>query len=622
MVSASGPEAAFTVVARDRAIKVLDTISAKLGTTTAQMGRLAQAALRATAVFQGLAVALPIVIGLLSGLIAGATIPNMIEFAVASRRARIQLQFMGLDATNARAAVEAFSAALDRATATSLLQNADAVAGVAVAGADLAIALGLMAQELSTITGLDVTEVFNALIQARLFDNIEPLLKLVGGLNNLGISLGEIQKLTGTELIILLGEFLSAENVTHAEGLAAAFTRLSEITLPGREAISEFVTAFLLILVLSLEERILSVQDNFRTIILGALTGAMIFAGRGLGRQLAGGILIGLLTFFLLNFNSTIKTAFEDPLLLANIIAVAIILGKVSGRGFVAGIVLAIAVALLPGLKAEFDRLATSDQISVSVFLLGTVMALAFRQRFITALALGSVLAEIAKGITSGKEGSEARLGFGAAGATIGAFFGAGLIGAVVGFFIGTTLFDIIEDTGWFRGIEFAISLINTLFENAVVTVARFTIIGINKLLDGVSIVINEFIGTINIIINALNRINPLGNIPLLDPIDIADIPTDRFLPIPLPEGVRPPRNQGGSQPGFGGFGGNGPRQGITEDQGIFRGISNLELSSQPLIIQLVLDRKVIEEVSINALRREIRFKSGLSPGSIVGTNG
>lgn len=615
MVSASGPEAAFTVVARDRAIKVLDAISTKLGTTTQQMSRLTSAALRASAIFHGLSIIIPVVGGLLAALIAGAIIPNMIEFAIASRRARIQLQFMGLDATNARAAVEAFSNALDRATATSLLQNKDAIAGVALAGADLAISLGLLADELATVTGLDVTEVFNALIQARLFDNVEPLLRLVGGITGLSDSLGDLSDKSPEEIIQLLMDFLTAEHVTNAEGLAAAFKRLSEITLPTREGIGELVTSFLLILVLSFEERLTLVQDNIKTIVLAILTGGMLTAGRGLGVSLGTGLLLGLITFLLLDFENTIDTAFENPLIVANILAAAIILGQVAGKGMVAGIVIALGLLLLPGLKDQFDKLSRDAQLELTVVFLGTALGIVLRQKLIASLGLGLALSSIAKDLATGAEGGNTRIAFGLVGAVIGAILGKSIVTATIGFFVGTTLFDLIEDTGWFRDIEFVFILIDTVMKNILTSIARNTITIFESALNGIIMGIQTFIDDLNDAIRLMNNLFP-GNIPLIPDLPRATIPVPGGLdPVDLPtrREARPPTPTDRS----GGIPGQVPRIGPEGVQGIFRGISDTTGEQQPLVIQLILDRKVIEEISINALRREIRFKSGLTPGSL-----
>ncbi len=600
MVSASGPEAAFTVVARDKALKLIETLSAKLATATARFGQLASIALRATAVLQGMALVLPFVAGLISTLIAGATIPNMISFAIASRRARIQLQFMGLDATNARAAVESFSAALDRSTATSLLQNADAIAGVAVAGADLAIGLGLLAKELATITGLDVTEVFNALIQARLFDNVEPLLRLVGALNALGISLGDLEGLTGGQIIDLLRKLLSPETVTNAEGLAAAMERLSEVTLPTREAISELVIAFLLVLIASLEERIRILQDDFGQVVLGALTGAMLGAGRGLGGILAGAVLGALGTVLILDFANTLKTAFQNPLLVASILAIAATVGSVTGKGFIVALVLAAAVGLLPGLKEQFDKLSEADKIGVVILTAATAFGVAFGIKFIQALALGEILRQAALAIAVGDESDKTKLAFGVAGAAIGAFFGRSLIGGIIGFFAAQTLFELIKDTGWFANIELVANVVIFVFKTA--KAAAF------RLFDGLEFVIklvlggiiNSFITDVNRVINLLNRVGfRISPVPLLpDPeftptIPFPTFPTRRVLSpkeqeldfnFPVPEGLIP------------------------------RGREAPEI----ITINLILDRKVIATVAVDAVRREFKFKSGIVSGFAI----
>ena len=603
MVSASGPEAAFTVIARDRASKILDSLNAKLGTTTQQFSRLTSIVLRATAVLQGLALVLPVVGALIAGMIAGVTIISMIEFSVATRRARLQLQFMGLDATNARAATDALSAALDRATATSLLQNKDAVAGVAVAGADLAVALGLMAQELALITGLDVTEVFNALIQARLFDNVEPLLRLVGGITDLGISLSDLAKTSPEGMLEFLQQFLSSENVTHAEGLASAMKDLAEFSLPGREAISEMVITFLLIMITSLTERIKLLQNEFETVVFGALAGAMIGAGSGLGGILAGAIIGGLVTLLFLNFNDAMDTFFTEPLIVANITAAAIIVGQATGRGLLAGIVLFLGVALLPGLKQEFDRLALDQQLGVTVAFLGVALGLALKLRFIQAVGLGLALREAALDLISG---NETRVTFGLLGSVIGVALGGGIVGGVIGFFASTTLFDLIQDTGWFRGIDFVFAVLENVADNALNAVAR-TVIKVFEFM-GQQIVdsLNEVIGSLNDLIGFKNSFGR-SIFPLIPPIPPFNLP-DRgaFDPVPFPQRRQPNPNNP--------FNPQNPLPGLPFSPQL-PGIPGQPAPNAPIIITIMLDKRVIGEVAVDAVRREFKFKAGIVPG-------
>ena len=688
MVTSRG--AAFTITAQDKASKVVDTISQKFAGQTQRVGTLIRAYGALNKSMLALSVGLPVLISAMGAMAGAADAIKFVELERASRRSRIQLQLMGLTATDAASSVGILTEALDRGTATTFLQSSKAVASIAVAGTELTREMALAAERMSTIMGVDFVKAFDALFAARVLDDPEPLQQLIGGLEDLGLAVDGIDPNDAQGLANALIALVDKENITQAEGLAAALSRIGELTAPGRQAVEEFIAGFRNIIVTTLAERLEAQQENFKTTIKAGLAAAFIFAGRGLGQSLAVGILGGMAAMVLTDLGVTFRDVTENKLVYMTIGLGAAILGLSTGKYFLSGILALVALEFGPGIAEVFDKLESSVKWGIIVGGVVTAIALAMKLKLKVALGLGVLLGEMAYDLESGKDKQAIVMeaGFILLGGALGALLGRNAQTAFLGAFLGKTLFDALEDQnpfeligqGWANAFIFVFQEIKIGWTNTV----NFMIDKLNVVIDSLN-AIPKFFGSAGI--DRIEHLAPPSEAEFFGPfanrrqrpgesdidyrarmkrqdeiqrrLDEHDRNRGKrrqerqsFFPdvddalIPMPEIGQSMDQQGNIvvSPGFAGAGRiitparqQQSRQrkrrnaagdilldfddGASFQQQSFRG-SSLPVrpggagGNAPIVVQLMLDKRVLGEVAIDAVNRQVRFRSGVVQGA------
>lgn len=584
-------QAAFTIFARDRALNVVRQFQQEIQSTTGFLTRLAAGFARANAAATVLAFGLPALISLLSGLVIARTASDLVDFEQAGRRAALQLQLLGLDATDAHAAISAMGATLDRMTATTLFQSREAVTAMALSGSDLAIRLAQAAQDIEDKFGIPTQEAFLALWEAAILDDPSRLQEMITGVEGIVGGINNLDQLTAQELLALILGITDSTVVTNAEKLADNLQRLSTLTLPAREAISEFVAGLLNILVESLLFHLEEIRDNFNTSLIVGLSTVFLTAGRSLGMRLGVGVVVGLLTLLLLDLEGTIQKALEDPLLLAGVTAIAFGFGRHTGSGLLAGLVFVIGLELLPGLSTAFNALATEDQAAVVTGVLAASLGLSLRLGIVRSLALGLTLGNIAAELAAGstRDAAIMKIAFMLLGGTLGALFG-GPFGAVAGALIGAALADLVNNTfpNFFSTVILGWRRMGVLIANTFIMDLNSVGNALEEFInDRVLRPIRELIDVLNVILQALGQ----GRIEL-PRHGFIDIPELDLLPIPQPS----PGNN--SPPGP-------PIPGRVRTPG-----------GPPIVVQLVLDNRVMQEFVIDTVSGEVHQRSGILPGA------
>ena len=628
MVTSRG--AAFTITAQDKASKVVDTISQKFAGQTQRIGTLVRAYGALNRSMLALSVGLPVLISAMGAMAGAADAIKFVELERASRRSRIQLQLMGLTATDAASSVGILTEALDRGTATTFLQSSKAVASIAVAGTELTREMALAAGRMSTIMGVDFVKAFDALFAARVLDDPEPLQQLIGGLEDLGLAVDGIDPNDAQGLANAVIALVDKENITQAEGLAAAFSRIGELTAPGRQAVEEFVAGFLNIMVTTLAERLEAQQENFKTAILAGLSTMFIFSGRGLGKSLAIGILGGMAAMVLTDMGVTFRAVMENKQLSFGVFLAATILGLATGRWLLSGIFALVAWEFVPGIAEVFDKLETSVKWGIIVGGLVTAIALAMKAKLKVAFGLGVLLGEIASDLESGKDKKAEIMeaGFILLGGALGALIGRNMRTALVGAFLGKELFKKLADE-------------ESNFKELGEQYGRAIASGIGEGSKGIGgnlmeLFLDEFnlrkSGTLAPDESTWKAfqpdLNPFDEWPFTDKVTPGASRNTREenrrlwqeLHGEFRRDLFPDPSQGEFQPPSG-FPQIDRIPGASFQQQSFRGSSlpirpNGGSSNSPIVVQLVLDKRIIGEVAINAVNRQVRFRSGVVQGA------
>lgn len=590
-------EAAFILTARDRASGQFAKVSASaltLGTRLklllGTIGMLIPQFNKITTAIGLFSLALA-AIPLLAGIVmTKKIIDGIIEFGLATRRARLQMELMGINAESAKNQVRALAGVIDRATMVSLTTSAKAVEAWVLAGYPLTKQLATMAEELYKLTGIPVEDIFAELVTARITDNVSGFLKLLGDTNILvGVDLPK----NFTELKVKLEEFLSKENLDSASALADSFRRLSEVTLPTREKIAEMISSFINILIETLAEKLEAQKDKMEELLWAALA-AVFLAPKGLAWRLGAGFAVAFGGALLLDLGNTIVKAFEDPVTVGVIVAAAYLLGSSAGSKWLAGFIAFLALNFGPQLIEELRRAGIDPGLLAVAIALGTVLGRMLRLGIIQGLVLGSILYDIFNELFSEKEIAHGllRVAVAGLGAAIGFLIGGGL-GAVLGAFIGNELYSFLLKAGWVDKALKSMESLGKAIGEGVVAGFKYVFRGlINWIVD----FINWFRTQINKILGIFGQ-----SLPLMERWE---------EPIPLPRTPpgTPEFQRGGWVPGT-----PGQATPIIAHGGEYV----MPRGGAPITIQLIIDKRVVNEWVVDAVSRVARLKAGLTPSSL-----
>ena len=648
MVSAAAnPEVSFTVQARDKATALfskLEKSSVNLGTAwrSLLMG------IRALNIgFLALAVTLPLVSAAIASVMTAVTTIGFLKFERASRRARFQLQLMGMTASQSRDQLATLTGLMDRAAVTSILQSGEAMLDVALAGSELMKQLGPLTDTLSDITGIAPDQMFIALFDAFAKHDSAKFRSLVFGMQELQIPIEILDQLEAgfaAPFLDFLHGITKTENVSRLEEVTKNLERISDISRPTREMIMTGSAATVNIFLESLATKLEAGEEELADIFRISLIAAASVAGSGVGRALGVGILVGLSLLLLKDIETTINDAFTNPIVTAGILATGLTAGKVLGGkkgGLVGGLIIVLGLELLPGLTEAFDTLERDQKFAIMGFGSGTLLGLAMKQGFLKSFAIGSIVQTAVDTTFSGGSLSDKAivLSLATAGGIVGTIFG-GPIGAAAGVAIGTGLGVWLRDADW-RGFarepakQFGIAFANFFIDEINSAIRRMNEgwFGLGSILPDIP-EMPKIISATPVDATAVIPPGAAGAV-VAPPVTAVPVPTAEpvFKPlltvppeIPFPNmsvadlialfglaeaerivALRGYEN-GGIVPG---------PLGAPQLATVHGGETILPRGGGIMVVQLVLDKQVIGEVAIDALHKTARYNAGMVPGSL-----
>lgn len=620
-----------------------------------------------------LSLTLPAIGAAIGGLVTAQTATSFLTFERAARRARTQLQLMGFSANDARDQVNALTNLMDRANATTILQSAEAMTDVALAGSEMTEQLAPLAETFAELTGLDPGSVLSSFFDAFLKRDPDKLLRLVTGTEDLAIPIEIFDQLEAgfaKPLLDFLTQVTDDTTITNVERLADSFERLAMLTLPSREQFVEFTAGFTNIFIESLAEHLENSKENLNIVLLTSLGAVVATSSKSLGRRAGVGFIAGFTALLLLDFGNTVDTAVKDPETLTTIAAASALAGQLSGKLWIAGFVSLIGLELAPGISGTLDNMEDDEKLGLAAFGVGTAIGLKTKQGLLTSLALGFTLKTAADDLFSGESlrDESMSLAYGGLGAAIG-FKIKGPWGAIFGFELGKIAQDLLVDAGLEQHMNtlglaiggFMVAglpglLIGALIGSAIDLVVHpelrdaWVIVGKAMggfLMDGIIgvfveipiILANLIIAGINKALSGLKFGFPYGG--TIDPFpDIPEIPLPRFIPdtgtaqtastitpgiaagtlsqvqAALASGV-PVSSELLAAAGIQSLAGGGVVQGATGQPRVAVVHGGEMVSSGPMVIQLILDKKIIGQVAIDSIHRTGKFRAGLVPGSV-----
>ena len=585
---------ATQAITADIIIRARDAGSAAFSRVAGASGRLGGSFTRLLGILARLNIGLQLLLATLPLIAAGFAamigvrmVVNFLNFERASRRARIQLQLLGFSASAARDQVNILTQLMGRSAATSILANAQAMTDVAIAGTVLVAGLAPLVEVWSKLIGADPADVMSAFIDVFAKQDPDKFLRLVAGTEKLAVPMEILANLDEEglkRLRLFITEIAKQETMTNIEGLAASLERLSEVTAGLQEAIVEGIAAGIDVFVTSLAASLEALKENLDIILVAALAGAFFAAGGGLASSLAGGFALGLAAALLTNMEPVIGAFEEEPLILSAIAIAAGALGHALGGWLLAATLVSVALGLSPGLAKQFKNLEPEKKVDAIAGALGLALGVALGLKFTEAFTLGFLLMTIADQIQNQKTvgGIAAFSAFTLLGGVLGFWLGGGSpMGAILGAYIGTLAFqiwdehkeDIIDAFKWL-GEKIGQILANGIWNEVSAIIAKIRD-AVARALQGPPISVPPGGG-------------PGGIVPIV-----------------------PRRQLGGMVPGL-----PGQPQMILAHGGetiIPAGRSG----GQPMVIQLILDRRIIGEVAVDAFHRTAKFKAGMVSGSI-----
>ncbi len=566
-------EAAITITARDRAtgqFRKLEQASMGLGRSLRGLLVVVRRMATGFVLLQGALIGIP---ALLAALVTATTAINLVKFEQASRRARIQLQLLGLSALDARHQVSALAATIDRSAAVSILSSVEAMDEWRFTGFQLGKQLLEMTEEFAKLTGLDPAKIFTALSAAFTMDDVRPFAALLTSTENFA----QVVIRSKDDILGMLTGLGSTENLASVERLAESMHRLTKATEESREAITTLTAAFLDVFVRTLADKLEAASERIRLAIVTSLVTAFVLAGRSMAVRFGASFGAGLAFILLTDVSDTVTDTFENPEFLAAAGIAAFLAGRIVGGRLIAGLVFVLVLELMPAIQEQFRGMSTPEQAEAIAFPAGIALGLALKLGLLRAFTLGLILQEavgvVFKAETISHKGLLAALtGLGAA---IG-FAVAGPIGAGIGAFLGVGLFEFLRARGW---LEMLLGGFGEMARKAADRFVNDLKIRIGELWRGLV----DFIGNLRL---------PAFNIPSFSFPRLPGFEHGGTVPGPIGAPV-PIIAHGGER--FLGSGGGGA----------------------PIIVQLVLDRRVIGEVAVDAINRTARFKASMVPGSL-----
>ncbi len=634
-MATQNPDIAFVVKARDQASAVFNRLSQSSGRLGVVWRGLTGIIARLSASMIALSIALPIVAAAFASLITAATAVSFVSFERGARRTRVQLQLLGFTALEARDQVNTLTDLMDRAAVTSFFASQQAINNIALAGFELNAVLIPLSEKFADIIQANPSQVFNALFDALARHDPTKFARLVTGVENLAIPMAVLDKLDAGDsapFLRWLERIIETEQLTKLEDLTSKLERIAELTKPTREAIVEAMAVAVGILIESLVTHLEKGSERIELILKTAFVVGVLAGGQNLGRSLGLGLMAGLTVILLGNLVDTIQGVIESPAVISGIFVIGTGLGLQLGGikgGIVAGIVIAIGLELLPGLTDAFDKLSTDQQLSVAALVLGTAIGLGLRLGVLRSFALGFILKDIINNLHRADSITDQAL-----------FIGLVALGAAMGFVIAGPMGAII-------GTSLAIAALNMADENGEV-IQAFLKFGdelarqINRaVLNGLANlpieIANLGIRAINDIINAFNAlpfVPDIGNVPVVPGVNPGSVIGPSPI-IPFIGPSEPPTTFGGSPttPGPGGtpfdpnapfvpdpdfaHGGMVPGPLGAPVRAIVHGGETVLPGGATMIIQLVLDRRIVSEIAVDAVNRTARLNAGMVPGSI-----
>ena len=598
-------EAAITIIARERAAQAIRRVETLLGHLGLTFGRLLGIIGRLTLGFTLFQAAIGAIGVALSAAVTVQTIGTMLQFERAAQRARFQLQLFGLSADEAKDMVAALAKVTDRATATALLRSGEAMTAARLAGEQLTVRLASLTQEIAKVTQLDPAQVFTALFKAIVEHDPRHFLDLVGGFSEFQDAARALARQDMPAFRQALEDALDTAERTspEIERLSENLAALGVLTRGAREQVSGFVVDFLNVFVGTLREKLDTAREHFRIVVAGALAGVMLTSGRFLAIRFAAGFAGALLAYLTVDMDKVIRQMKDNPKLVATIASVATTVGLLMGKRTAAAFLLG-AITLFPGLADTFRDVSTTDIVRVAAAGLGMVLGKRLRFSFWKSLLLAEVIVNTLNTFFSGRDITHKalRLTAIAFGTALGALVG-GHFGAAMGAFVATAIFDELEKRGfvtkWIRFWEnIGASMRDALFKT-------FTIGFFKRLTIEVRAGVADMLEDVN---RLLSHLPGHPSIPIPPAFKSAQLLRDTIARVST-EALKDMEFQyGGVVPGPRGA----PRLALVHG-----GETILPTHRGPMVIQLIMDRKVIGEAAIDYFHRTAKLKAGMIPGTL-----
>jgi len=588
---ASQQEAAIVISARDRAtgqFRKLDTaVLGVVGRFRLLLGVIGRLLLVAPL----LAIGIGAIVTALASITAAGAARDLATFQQAARRAHVQLRTLGISLRDTRDLLDVVTGTLSRASAIGFLGSVTAVEALANT-LDINLAKSLMdiAKRAEETIGVDAAIVFDALVDA--VNGVEEPLRRIIGTMEVDF---DAQVLTSTDLIRAFddankeafGEF----PLTNVRRLADQFERINEALRPMAEKLGEFSAAFSLVFVATFAQALMNLAGN------PAIVLSIIILGTVIRRGLVGGILggfAGLLAAGLaLELVSIAQAIFRDPDVLLAIAVGATFIGVLTGRWWLAAFLGLMGVSLAPGISEVFSSFTFAERMNILFAALGLLGGLKFIGGFKGAIVGFQFVGAIKEWANIIVEVFDVRGPIGGVLAVVmtalAAFVGSRLLSAFgpIGLALGALL-GLQLSTAFLKVLLKMPELFFLDFIKIGRAIANFIWEGLER---GLMALLPGFPGPLKEALKGL-----LPGIPFID------IPSFQH---------------GGIVPGM-------PGQAVpilahAGERIIAAGqpIAGMNGGGQPIIVQLVLDKRVIGQVSIDAFHRTAKFQAGMTPGSI-----
>lgn len=197
------------------------------------------------------------IVALVGGLTIAAAGAAWVQYAQATRRAQVQLQTLGLSASDARAAIERMDHSLGRSAATSVLQNSDAVGALIETDKDFIAGLERVSKQVQQTYGVDAGVAFAAAraIADQDLKRVNELLGLTGD-----------AAITSTEELTTMVGALDDISTTQIEALGGDLKDIAGTLLSWAAPVAEVLALLTRIVTVPLKILIELLDDTFLVI--------------------------------------------------------------------------------------------------------------------------------------------------------------------------------------------------------------------------------------------------------------------------------------------------------------------------------------------------------------------